>query len=167
MFTCFPLSTPCTVLPISSQLMPSSRKPNATTVPVLTFRTQNIYSYDSRNLILSYSIAAVFTILSASVGFFALHYNGVAHSTAFSAMIATTRNRDLDKVSRGHSLGALPLGYTEMKVRFGMLLGDGEKRGDEWDAVVDVKEGGVMGARHLGFGAAERVAGLRKGGRYV
>ena len=29
------------------------------------------------------------------------------------------------------------------------------------------KEGGVMGPRRLGFGAAERVVGLRKGGRYV
>ena len=82
-------------------------------------------------------------------------------------MIATTRNRELDEVSRGHSLGALPLGYTKMKVRFGTLLGDGEKRGDDWDAAVDVKEGGSMGARHLGFGAAEKVGGLRKGGRYV
>lgn len=89
--------------------MPSHRKPNATTVPVLTFPTQNIYRYDSHNLILSYSIAAFFTILCACVGFFALHYNGVAHSTAFSAIIATTRNRELDEVSRGHSLGALPL----------------------------------------------------------
>ena len=44
-------------------------------------------------------------------------------------------------MSKGHSLGALPLGYTEMKVRFGILSEDGEKQGEEWDAVVDVKEG--------------------------
>ena len=50
-------------------------------------------------------------------------------------------------MSKGHSLGALLLGYTEMKVRFGILSEDGEKRGNEWDASVDEKE------RRRGYGA--------------
>lgn len=129
---------------------------------MLYFPTQNIYKYDSRNLILSYSIAALFTILCAFVGFFALRYNGVAHSNAFSAVIATTRNHDLDAVSRGHSLGALPLEHTSMKVRFGELMRDGEKT---WDDDGNDGEGGPT--RHIGFGAATKVLSLKKGGKYT
>ncbi|MCJ1265013.1 hypothetical protein MMC22_004888 [Lobaria immixta] len=135
---------------------------NATTVDMLYFPTQNIYKYDSRNLILSYSIAALFTILCAFAGFFALRYNGVAHSTAFSAIIATTRSHDLDTVSRGHSLGALPLEHTSMKVRFGELMRDGEKT---WDGDGNDGEGGPT--RHIGFGAATKVLSLKKGGKYT
>ncbi|KAL6718596.1 hypothetical protein ACLMJK_002830 [Lecanora helva] len=120
---------------ISMLSSPNLVKPNATTVPLPTFPIQNIYRYDSRNLVLSYSISALLTILCAYVGFFALHYNGVAHSTAFSAIIATTRNRELDEVSRGHSSGALPLGYTGMKVRFGVLVEEGEKGLGVWGEV--------------------------------
>lgn len=89
----------------------------------------------------------------------------MAHSTAFSAIVATTRNRDLDEVSKGHSLGALPLEHTGIRVRFGVLVGEaGKGVGDE------ASDGGndrVGGERHLGFGAAEKVLRLRRGGRYV
>ncbi|TAQ89052.1 hypothetical protein B7494_g2621 [Chlorociboria aeruginascens] len=133
---------------------------NATTVDVLYFNTQNIYKYDSRNLIISYSIAAFFTVLCACVGFFALQYNGVAHSNAFSAIIATTRNHELDRVSKGHSLGALPLEHTSMKVRFGEIAKEGEKA---WDERSGESERGTV--RHIGFGAAENVLTLKRGGR--
>jgi hypothetical protein len=92
------------------------------------------------------------------VGFFALHYNGVAHSTAFSAIAAATRNPELDVVSRGQSLGALPLKDTGLKMRFGELVGATVK-GDEIE--------GRETASHIGFGAADNVLNLRKGGKYV
>ncbi|TVY80657.1 hypothetical protein LSUE1_G004906 [Lachnellula suecica] len=135
---------------------------NATTVDVLYFPTANIYKYDSRNLIISYSIAALFTIAGMCIGFFALQYNGVAHSAAFSAIVATTRNHDLNAVSRGHSLGALPLEHETLRVRFGELVkgGGGGHAEDEWDD-------GRGDVRHIGFGAAENVLSLRKGGKYV
>ena len=70
-------------------------------------------------------------------------------------------------MSRGHSLGALPLGYTGMRMRFGLLAGNGEKGRDEWDEAVDMTEGEGRRSRHIGFGAAERVLRFRRGGRYV
>lgn len=131
-----------------------------TTVDVLSFPTQNIYRYARRNLIMSYSIAILFTVLCACAGFFALWFNGVAHSTAFSAIISTTRNHDLDAVSKGHSLGALPLEHTSTRLRFGELVGEGEKK---WDK----QSGESGGARHIGFGAATKVRSLERGGRYI
>lgn len=77
--------------------------------------------------------------------------------------MATTRNHELDAVSRGHSLGALPLQHTSMKVRFGEILE--EKEGKVWegdDEGVERRSG-----RHIGFGAADKVVRLRKGGKYV
>ena len=56
---------------------------------------------------------------------------------AFSTIIATTRNRELDEVSRGHPLWALPLGYTVMRVRFGVLVVEGRKGLDVWDEACD------------------------------
>lgn len=65
----------------------------------------------------------------------------------------------MDAVSRGHSLGALPLEHTSMRVRFGELVRKGEKA---WD---DGSDGGGFG-RHIGFGAATQVLSLKKGGKY-
>ncbi|KAI9746050.1 MAG: hypothetical protein M1818_000731 [Claussenomyces sp. TS43310] len=135
---------------------------NGTTVDVQYFETQNVYKYDSRNLILSYSIAVLFAVLCTSVGIFALQYNGVAHSSAFSAIVTTTRNHELDAVSKGYSLGALPLEHTSMRVRFGELASEGEKA---WDRGSDGN--GTSTGRHIGFGAAENVVTLRRGGKYV
>ncbi|KUJ06311.1 uncharacterized protein LY89DRAFT_633084 [Mollisia scopiformis] len=129
---------------------------NSTNVPVLYATTRNVYQYNSRNLIISYSIAIFFALISLCVGFYSVLANGVVHSTAFSAMMATTRNSELDMLSTGHSLGAVPLA-TEMsgvKLRFGVLVKNG------------VVEEDRDGARHIGFGFEEDVLQLRKGGKY-
>ncbi|PVH75676.1 hypothetical protein DL98DRAFT_466157 [Cadophora sp. DSE1049] len=83
-------------------------------------------------------------------------------TTTFSAIVATTRNRDLDAVCLGEGWG---LGRLER--------GDGKgRRGKENDlrlrfgALVD-GEGRAVGESKVGFGIAERVVTLRKGGRYV
>jgi len=91
--------------------------------------TRNIYQYDSRNLIISYSTAIFFALFSVSVGLSSFRENGVAHSTAFSAIVATTRNSELDILSKGHSLGAVPLEklVAEAKLRFGELVNGSEK----------------------------------------
>jgi hypothetical protein len=129
-------------------------------IDVLRFPTHNIYSYDSRNLVISYSIAILFTAACACIGIFAIQHNGVAHSTAFSAIVATTRSHELDTVSIGHSLGALPLKHTKMKVRFGEITGTREKdKGGIYDKSVT--------GTHIGFGAAENVSSLKKGKKYV
>lgn len=82
--------------------------------------------------------------------FYAFQTNGVVHSSSFSAIIATTRNEALDSLSRGHSLGALPLDkeFAKTRLMFGRFSG-GEKK------------------ESAGWGIGEGVGGLKKGGRYV
>lgn len=118
-----------------------------------------MYSYDSRNLLVSYSIAISLTLLCAVIGFFALQYNGVAHSVAFSAIVSTTRNDDLLAMSTGHSLGAMPAHHMKLKIRFGEIKAEGEKG---WNNGHDRAEG-----RRIGFGAAHNVVGLKKGDKYM
>ena len=48
---------------------------------------------------MSYGIAFLFINPSVCLGLYAFHINGVAHSTYFSAIIATTRNPGLDVLS--------------------------------------------------------------------
>jgi hypothetical protein len=125
------------------------------TIPVNYFTTHNVYQYNSRNLILSYSIAVGVTLFSIIIGAYATITNGVSHSSSFSAMIATTRNPQLDRLVEGSSLGALLL-EKEMrrtKLKFGELMGDGREKG------------GVNG--HVGFGFEDSVLNLRRGGKYT
>jgi hypothetical protein len=108
---------------------------------------------------MSYSVAIFFGLVALCVGFYSFLDNGVAHSTAFSAMMATTRNPELDMLSTGHSLGAVPLA-TEMagvKLRFGELVTSGG---------LELPKEGYRGARHIGFGLEYDVLELRKGGKY-
>jgi hypothetical protein len=53
---------------------------------------------------MSYGITFLLTTQSVCLGLYAFHINGVAHSTYFSAIIATTRNPGLDVLSdRGNT----------------------------------------------------------------
>jgi hypothetical protein len=124
------------------------------TIPVNYFTTHNVYQYNSRNLILSYSIAVGVTIFCIIIGTYATITNGVSHSSSFSAMIATTRNPQLDRLVEGSSLGALPLDreMRKTKLKFGELIGDGREKG------------GVAG--HVGFGFEDNVLNLRRDGKY-
>jgi hypothetical protein len=120
--------------------------------------TQNIYRYDSRNLIISYTTAVALAFFSIALGVFSFLDNGVAHSTAFSAFVTTTRNSDLDELSRGHSLGRIPLDESVggVRLRFGELVATGEKSiGEDSEA------------RHIGFGIENGVLSLQKGKRYA
>lgn len=76
--------------------------------------------------------------------------NGVAHSTAFSATVTTTRNPALDSLSEGNSLGSYPLEkqVANVKLKFGGI---------------EVGEKGVR----AGFGFAGEVSELRKRALYV
>lgn len=112
-----------------------------------------MYHYNARNLIISYSVAILFTSMVVGIGFYSIHQNGVAHNTSFSAHITTTRNWKFDDMAKGHSLGALPL-HKEMgetKMKFGELsVRDGNEGSDKI---------------HLGFGFAEEVGDIRKKGQ--
>lgn len=115
--------------------------------------THNVYRYDKRNLLISYTSATLLTLLAVTLGIFALLHNGVAHSMAFSAIVATSRNTALDRLTEGQSLGALPLDNHVMAVRlkFGELGKDG-----------------VSGAKErLGFGFEREIQEIEKHGKYL
>jgi hypothetical protein len=82
-----------------------------------------IYVYNRQNLLISYGAAAFVSLLAIVAGFYAIHENGVVHSTTFSSLIATTRNPTLDHIFESESLGALPMPKEILrhKVRFGLL----------------------------------------------
>jgi hypothetical protein len=128
-----------------------SRGPPNSSLAAVTFTpTHNIYQYNPFLLVLSYGIPLVFTFFSLLLGIYTFRFNGVSHSTAFSAIIATTRNRALDGLSEGHSLGAFPLDkeMAEVRLKFGGI------------------EVGEKGER-AGFGLAGEVSELRKRGKYI
>jgi hypothetical protein len=156
-------------------------------VEVLHFRSINVYQYNSKNLIISYSMAIFFTLVGLIIGFYSFSFNGVAHSSNFSAIVGTTRNPDLDKYVRGHSLGVFGgsrgqgIGKGDdqnqmelekrARLRFGELVG-GEgargRKGSESGNTTEVEDGVNDGiTRHVGFGSVENVAMIKKGGKYV
>lgn len=124
-----------------------SRSPNGTLANVTTAFTVNTYAYSRINLLLAYGFAFLATLLSLFVGFRAYAINGVSHSTSFSAILTTTRNPRLDELTKGQSLGAMPLDafVGNLRLKFGLLS----------------PENGV--AMRAGFGPANEVKPLRKG----
>jgi len=51
--------------------------------------------------------------------------NGVSHGTSFSTILTTTRNKSLDVLAKGHTLGVVPLdkAIAATTLRFGLLAG--------------------------------------------
>ncbi|KAA8568098.1 hypothetical protein EYC84_008505 [Monilinia fructicola] len=99
---------------------------NGTATAVTFTRSTNLFSYSPQYLLLSYGIAFFFTILSTALGLYAFYANGVIHSTALSAIIATTRNPDLDNIAARHSLRDTQLArdIRDVKLKLGVLRGD-------------------------------------------
>lgn len=118
--------------------------------------TRNIYRYTCRNLLISYSIAVIATLLGVTVGIRALFLNGVAHSTNFAAIVATTRSPSLAAVTEGASMGSepMPKEMLQTRLQFG-ILGSGSQG----------SEG--MEARRMGFGLTGQVKKLVEVNHYV
>ena len=110
--------------------------------------THNIYIYKPFLLIFSYGIALLLTIPSVCLGLYAFHTNGIAHSTDFSAIIATTRNPGLDILSDHGYTFPLDRDPSKARLRFGG---------------VDVGKKGERTA----FGMADEVTELKKGKFYM
>lgn len=118
--------------------------PNATMVNVTYFPTRNMYQYNSRDLILSYSIAIFVTLLGVAMGLYSFRTNGVSHSTAFSAVVATTRNPGLDIISDSRN-GEM----SDVKLRFGAITTKSDGLG---------RNGSGSGSvRRLAFGLEDEV----------
>ena len=92
-------------------------------VPITITTFVNVYTYDWRNLVTSYAIAAAFSLGAVFLGVLAFRQNGVSYVSSFSAIVATTRNPDLDSLTEGQCLGAVPLSEDigGAKLRFGMI----------------------------------------------
>ncbi|KAJ5436849.1 hypothetical protein N7445_007734 [Penicillium cf. griseofulvum] len=118
-------------------------------VPVTISSPQNFYSYDSRNLLAAYMTALGVTVACVIVGLFALRENGVAQSTSFSSMLMTTRNPELDNLTKGNCLGSdvVPDAIGDVKLRFGEVEGSEQYK-------------------HAAFGTEETVTPLSKGKEY-
>lgn len=130
---------------------PGSRADNITTRPAdLTISTTKlVHSYNARSLLLSYAAAVLATLIILIAGLHALWANGVGHTNTFSALVRTTRNKDLDEWARGHCLGSDPVDkhIAKQKLQYGLL-------------VVDDKENSL---RHAAFGFKGTVTRLKKG----
>ncbi|KAJ6198750.1 hypothetical protein J3E72DRAFT_414986 [Bipolaris maydis] len=120
-------------------------------VSVRYYTFYNMYEYTPRNLWIAYGAAIVCSFAAVLLGLRALWLNGVCHDNSFSAVMAATRSRYLDRLTRGHSLGATPMGekILRARLRFGVL---------EPEDVVAAK-----GMYRAGFGTEDSVTTLKKG----
>ena len=109
-----------------------------------------------QNLLLAYGISIAASAFGVLLGLRALFVDGVSHDTNFVSIMATTRNRMLDKLTLGSSLGGHPASKALLKekLKFGVLQTD---RGAS----------GIPSAQDLrwrvGFGLEGQVTQLRKG----
>ncbi|TGO34273.1 hypothetical protein BHYA_0204g00010 [Botrytis hyacinthi] len=115
----------------------------------------------NKHLMLSYSIAASIASMSIIIGISSCINNGATHSIAFSALVATTCNPELDALYKGHCMGPLPIDKEMAKTRLRF-------RELEKDALEEMAEmDGSVEAEHLGFGFEDDVMRLRKPGFYI
>lgn len=123
-------------------------------VETSTYTTRLVFQYSRATLLTTYCAAAVATLLCLVVGLVALVRNGIASDVSFSRVLVTTRNPELDKITRGACLGGdpLPKDLWKTRLRFGELWGTA---GEE-----------MAGGAHAGFGV-EGVTPLRKGEKYL
>jgi hypothetical protein len=150
---------------ISYLSSPHLTNDNTTSRTIVTSNTYNIYQYRPFYLFLSYGLALLLSFIAALIGFYSMYMNGVSHSNSFSAMIATTRNPELDSLSIRSSLGADPrnMDPQNTRLKFGPLLNpidELKNNPGEYSHVID-------GVPHVSFGFEENVGKLRKGALYI
>ncbi|USP81522.1 hypothetical protein yc1106_08796 [Curvularia clavata] len=138
---------------IEALWLPLDTKDSKTMANVHYWDVYNKYEYLPRNLWLAYGFAIACSFTAVLLGLRALWLNGVSHDNSFSAIMAVTRNKYLDQLTWGHSLGAAPMGEEILKARlkFGVLEGS-----DDGDG------GGGKGMYRAGFGTDDTVGRLRK-----
>ncbi|KAL2064609.1 hypothetical protein VTL71DRAFT_3746 [Oculimacula yallundae] len=127
-------------------------------VPVKIGIMNNVYKYEQQDLLVSYAATIAVTLFCVALGVACLVSNGVYHTMSFSAVMATTRNPDLDVLAEGACLGAKK-GMMERRIMFGVLRGENdgggneEYRGSQGDETV----------QHAAFGLEGTVMKIKKG----
>jgi hypothetical protein len=98
--------------------------------------------------LLTYGIAIAFSTMAVLFGLRAIWLNGICHETSFSSIMSTTRNKYLDALTLGYSLGSAPTPNTvsQVRLRFGEL-----------------RNGGPEDRSRAAFGLEEEIVLLRKG----
>ncbi|KAL7788105.1 hypothetical protein V8C43DRAFT_288304 [Trichoderma afarasin] len=116
----------------------------------------NVYSYNRRVLIITYAVVFLGTLIALLIGGAAYLKNGVSHQLSFSAFMSTTRNYQLDELTAGSSMGAMPLrdSIKSTKLQFGFLRNADEEAGRE------------EAMRRVGFGLSDQIVPLQKGVPY-
>jgi hypothetical protein len=95
---------------------------NTSTVYYTSITTQSnitIYTYHAHNLLLSYSLAILFTLISCLLGAYACYENGHSHSRSFSAILASTGAAELMERFYEELIGRLPLHDNFRRSRLG------------------------------------------------
>lgn len=94
-----------------------------TLVPMAVTSPMNFFYYNKGYLLAAYITAILVTLICMAIGFVALRNNGFTGSMAFSAVLLTTRNTDLDKLAENHYLGEKPLPdvVCNTKLQFGII----------------------------------------------
>jgi len=91
--------------------------------PVLVTRPVGLFVYRPAWLISVYAVAAGITLTGHFVGLHAIRFNGVEGGDGFSTFAAVTRNREIDDLADGNSLGAKPLDrkMLDATLKFGII----------------------------------------------
>ncbi|KAJ2905176.1 hypothetical protein MKZ38_006082 [Zalerion maritima] len=117
-----------------------------------------LYVYDPAWLVGSYIAATGVTLVVFCLGIWAVWVNGVRHADDFGAIVAATRNAELDDLARGDGLGRTPLrsGISDADLMLGSL-GSGS---------VGSSDGPPSSAapQHVAFGGS--VSRFKKGDNY-
>ncbi|KAF7853649.1 hypothetical protein EAF04_010640 [Stromatinia cepivora] len=137
---------------------------------IVTSNTNNYYVYHPFWLLISYGLAILFSFIAVVVGVYAMHSNGVVHSNSFSAIVAATRNPELDECLGRSSLGADPLqmDVENRRLKFGPML-DQTITGDLKDTSRESEGQWQVDEKipHVAFGLEQNVGQLRKGELYI
>jgi hypothetical protein len=86
--------------------------------------TQNTYTYDSRNLFISYGLAVSFALAAGVAGCISIYCNGASYSNRFSTVLRTTRGQELEElVAHNDRTGVDPLPKHLAKSRIDLRRG--------------------------------------------
>lgn len=138
---------------LSLSTMPQFWPDTSASAQVTSTSPKNFFTYNPENLLISYLLAIVATMLILLLAARAYHLNGVSPKTSFSTIMLTTRNTDLDVFSEGQCLGKTTTKEDRkaQKLQFGILN--------------DREEDLPGGVAHAAFGFSGTVRQLKKGER--
>lgn len=117
----------------------------------IVYKSINVYSYDQRSLLASYGAAVGVSLILVIFGIFSFMKNGISHDSSFSAIMTTTRNPELDILTKGQSLGALEESLKKTILKFGAVA----------------ESSRYESTKRAAFGLDGSVTSLRKGQKYI